>query len=358
VNSSVDAWKALVTTRIRITLDATAQAISPIGASAENLLDIIRAGSEGGKLLRSVLVLASYEAHGGRDQDPALGVAAAIELFQAAALLHDDVLDDSDTRRGRPAGHRVIASLHASQGWEGSPVSFGAAGGILAGDIALTASHRALHGALEGLRAPERVQVARLFFDMTELVTAGQYLDMRIAVQPLAKLETQEDDIRATMRSKTASYSAEFPLALGAALAGAGPGSVEAVRAVGVPLGIAFQLRDDVLGLIGTPETTGKPAGDDIREGKRTIIVLTAWRAASPDQRHTLTTALGNRTATPAQVEAAVQVIRDTGALDAVEAEISELTSGALLALHSLDLHQSGAALLAQTFQAATTRST
>ncbi|PKQ25771.1 MAG: polyprenyl synthetase [Actinobacteria bacterium HGW-Actinobacteria-4] len=357
MNSPHDAWKPLVAARIDSTLDATARAIAPVGEAGDDLLDAIRTGSVGGKLLRAMLLLASHEAHGGSNLEPAIGVAAALELFQTAALIHDDVLDDSDTRRGKPASHRAIAHLHESRGWDGSAQDFGKAGGVLAGDIALMASYRALHEALADVGEAERALTAPLFLDMTDLVTAGQYLDMRIAAQPLAGLERQEDDIRATMRSKTASYSAEFPLALGAALAGANRSAITAIRAVGVPLGIAFQLRDDVLGLVGRPDVTGKPAGDDIREGKRTLVALYAWRAANPAQRDTLAVALGNRRATAAQVAAAVHVMSDTGALDAAEAEIADLAAGALDALHGLNLHQPGASIVAQTFTAATTRS-
>lgn len=291
---ALDLWAHAVDSRVSATLDATALAVHPVGVAADELLSQIRTLSRGGKRLRAMLLLASHAGHGGERDAAAVEIAAALELFQSAALLHDDVLDGSDTRRGQPSAHRALAALHAGSAWVGDSLEFGKAGAILAGDIALMASARALTAALPDAPVEIRRTVTSLFADMSELVTAGQYLDMRIAAQPLSVLEDQEAEIRATMRSKTASYSAEFPLALGAATAGADDEAVAAVRAVGVGLGIAFQLRDDVLGLTGSPGTTGKPAGDDIREGKRTLIMWHAWTHCTEAQRSLLTSTVGN----------------------------------------------------------------
>jgi len=351
-----DQWRGDVDARIHDTLAETAQAIAPIGPAATDLTEVITSAAAGGKRLRAILTLASHAGYGGDSHDQAVKVAAAIELFQTAALLHDDVLDDSDTRRGRPAAHRTLAALHADHGWHGSSKEFGSAGAILAGDIVLMACQRALHHALEGMDNRARTRVAAFFTEMTELVTAGQYLDMRIAASPLDTLSDQETDIRATMRTKTASYSAEFPLALGAAAAGASADAITTIREVGVPLGVAFQLRDDVLGVTGSPAVTGKPAGDDIREGKRTLIAWRAWRAASADQRTVLSSTLGNRNASDAAVARVVELFESTGALAATEREIDSLATGALNALTELKLQEPGASLLVEAFTAATSR--
>lgn len=346
-------WRADVDDRIAATLEETARAIAPIGTAADDLTDVIGASAAGGKRLRAILVLASHSAHGGADHDRAVGVAAALELFQTAALLHDDVLDDSDTRRGRPAAHRVLAALHERHRWHGSATEFGAAGGILAGDIVLMASQRALHAALDGAADGRRTTTAALFTEMTELVTAGQYLDMRIAAAPLGDIASQAAEIRATMRSKTASYSAEFPLALGAALAGAGAGGVAAVREVGVPLGVAFQLRDDVLGLTGAPEVTGKPTGDDLREGKRTLLVHYLWQAADAAARARLESCLGRQGASDEDVARVIADMAAFGALAQTEREIDHLATTALTRLESLELGQPGLSVLTEVFHAA-----
>jgi len=288
--------------------------------------------------MRATLLLASYGAHGGAHVGLAIDLAAFIELFQTAALIHDDVIDDSDTRRGAPATHRAFEATHRAQGGHGDGRQFGASAAILAGDLALMASQRALAVALTDPCLAEPRRLAELAFTMQELVTAGQYLDIRVAAAPLATLESQEVDIEALMRSKTASYTVEFPLALGAAAAGATPAAIDQLRVCGVPLGVAFQLRDDVLGLVGDPSVTGKPAGDDLREGKRTAILLHAWRAASSEQRAILAAVVGDPQARAADIASAIDVIKATGALDAAQQRITDSADAARAVIHGLDL--------------------
>ncbi|WP_062212417.1 polyprenyl synthetase family protein [Demequina oxidasica] len=342
--------------RVTAILAKTSGAIVPAGVAASEITDQISASSTGGKRLRAQLIAASHDAHRGNQLEAAIGVGAAVELFQTAALLHDDVLDDSDTRRGRPAAHRVLADLHRRQDWLGSADDFGAAAGILAGDLTLMAAHRALFDAVQPLSSRESVAATALFADMAELVTVGQYLDMRVAAQPLATLGDQESAIRDVMRAKTASYSAEFPLALGAACAGASAESITAIRAIGVPLGIAFQLRDDVLGLTGSPAVTGKPAGDDIREGKRTMLVWRAWQVTDASGRARLKATLGRRDASDEEVAQTVAIIAATDAVDLVEQEIASLASNAATQLAALELDPRGVELLTRLFNAATDR--
>jgi geranylgeranyl diphosphate synthase type I len=199
------------------------------------------------------------------------------------------------------------------------------------------ASTRALQAAAGHLPAESGERVVRLFTEMSDLVTAGQYLDMRTAAQPLDDLPDQEADIRATMRAKTASYTCEMPLALGAAVAGATDAEIDAVREVGVPLGVAFQLRDDLLGLVGTA-ATGKPSGDDVREGKRTLVLFLAWTHAAPPQRTAMRRALGVRDASAADVKGEIEAITETGVIEAVELEIATTAARARAALADLGL--------------------
>ncbi|WNM28588.1 polyprenyl synthetase family protein [Demequina capsici] len=339
-----DALRARVEMRMSEVLADTADAVAPAGVAGTEVIEVLEASSKGGKRLRALLTMASFGANGGADDDrAAVSVAAALEWFQTAALIHDDVLDGSDTRRGEPAAHRRFATLHAHLG-EDAAGELGRAAGVLAGDIALMTAHRALDSALVVLPDPGRT--ASLFASMEELVTAGQYLDMRIAAAPLESVGEQRADILATMRCKTASYSAEHPLALGAALAGAEASRIDAMRSIGVPLGIAFQLRDDVLGLVGSPAVTGKPAGDDVREGKRTLLVWHAWTHGTQSHRTAIAGALGRRDATPGEIGRAVDAIVDAGGLDAAEWEIAALTGPALAALEGLGLQDPGVTAL------------
>ena len=330
-------WRSEVDRAILAALAESAASLVPIGAAGLDLTQAIARATEGGKRVRSTILIASHHAHAGGHHRVAVTLAAALELFHAAALLHDDVLDDSDTRRGKPSAHRVLGALHRERGWIGDADAYGRAGAILAGDLALMASTRALQAAAGRLPVESGERVLRLFMEMADLVTAGQYLDMRTAAQPLDDLPDQEADIRATMRAKTASYTCEMPLALGAAVAGATDAEIDAVRAVGVPLGVAFQLRDDVLGLVGTA-ATGKPSGDDVREGKRTLVLYLAWTQATAPQRTAIRRALGQRSASASDVKDAIAAITSTGVIEAIELEIATTAARARAALAELGL--------------------
>ncbi|WP_169746848.1 polyprenyl synthetase family protein [Demequina gelatinilytica] len=311
--------RAVIAERTAELLAWAAQAMAPGLEAGHELAEQLMVSSDGGKVFRGRLLLATFEAAGGGDRLPAEQLAGALELFQTAALLHDDVLDGSDTRRGRPSAHRAFEQLHREAKWPGDSAAYGRAGAILAGDVALVAAMRG--ASVAARRAGDTV--ADLFDEMAALVTAGQHLDMRVAAAPWADLGSLERDIRAVMRAKTASYTAEFPLALGAAAAGADPATVVALRAAGLPLGVAFQLRDDVLGLTGSPETTGKPVGDDLREGKRTLLVWHALAHGDRAERDAVHAVLGNPSATAEATATAIAAIGSSGALAAAEREIS-----------------------------------
>jgi geranylgeranyl diphosphate synthase type I len=327
-------------------LDAATQAVEPVAEPSADLLTALRELASGGKRLRARLLLASHDFHGALHPSAAHHVAAAIELFQAAALIHDDVLDQAHTRRGAATIHRHLARVHGESSWQGDAEHFGVSGAILAGDIALMAAQLTLSRGTADLDSASAGTVAELFAHMSILCTAGQYADMRLAAQPVDALASQEAEILAMMRSKTASYTSEFPLALGAACAGGDPEKIAAMRAVGVPLGLAFQLRDDVLGLVGQTELTGKPAGDDIREGKRTLLMVHAWRHADAGAQDVLRRAFARPDADAASVAAAVRAVEETGAIGATEERIRLLADEARAALHeAIPAPSHGAAL-------------
>ncbi|WP_062133430.1 polyprenyl synthetase family protein [Demequina aestuarii] len=329
MNDEIARWKSETDRAIAAALDEQTRAGAVLGPLAEELLTPLRDVSTGGKRVRALLLLAAHESCGGTQSHAATGVAAALELFQTAALVHDDVLDGSDTRRGRPATHRRVEALHDERGWHGDAAAFGEAGAVLAGDLALMCCQRALRDALTTLSAAVARSVSALFSDMADIVTLGQYADMRAAAAPLTALGDQEQEIRDVMRAKTASYTAEFPLALGAAIAGADAAAIAAMREAGLSLGHAFQLRDDLLGLTGSPAQTGKPAGDDVREGKRTLVMWRAWRGTDDEGRAVIASTLGDRTAADHDVERVLDVVRRTDAVAWSEAEIAASAASA-----------------------------
>lgn len=335
------------------------------GAGAAPLADGLGRMLGGGKRLRAAFCYWSWRAHGGApgspETDAVLRVGAALELFQAAALFHDDVMDDSDTRRGLPAAHRRFATWHAEQGWSGDPGRFGESAAILLGDLALVAGEREFVRAVAGLD-PERRDRAHAVFDrMRTVVTVGQYLDLMAQALPWGE-DPAADEARAreVIVAKTARYSVEHPLLLGAVLAGADDAAMTATSAYGLPLGEAFQLRDDLLGVFGDPAATGKPAGDDLREGKRTVLVARAMdraRAAGDTAlAAALRTGLGDRTMDDAACDALAARIAASGAVEEVEALIAELGDRAFAALDAADLHEDGRAVLLRLARAAVDR--
>jgi len=304
----------------------------------------------GGKRLRPAFAYWGYRGAGGLDSDHVVAAVSALELVQASALIHDDLLDRSDTRRGEPAVHRRFAALHTASGWRGGAAGFGDSAAVLLGDLALVWSDELLHSAGVDLAGLAR---ARPVFDrMRTEVTMGQYLD----VLTQATGDTSMERAGQVARYKSAKYTVERPLLLGAALAGAPDALTTAYADFGLPLGEAFQLRDDVLGVFGDPAHTGKPAGDDLREGKRTYLVAAAFAAAPPAARAELDARLGDPALDLAGVRRLRAIIRDCGALARTEERITALTAAALSALAAADIETEPRTVLTELAEAATNR--
>ncbi|MCA1823474.1 MAG: polyprenyl synthetase family protein [Frankia sp.] len=325
-------------------LEAVAEELGALSdAIAEFLLD-------GGKRLRPAFCYWGWRAAGGADSDAIVRAAAALEILHACALIHDDVMDGSETRRGRPAVHRRFAALHRGEAWRGSPESFGAAAAILLGNMCLIWSDQMLHSAALDDDALRR---ARSTYDeMRVELMAGQYLDILESALGGASVERA---LRVA-RYKSGRYTIERPLRLGAELAGASTSALSTLARYGLPLGDAFQLRDDVLGVFGDPAETGKPAGDDLREGKRTVLVAMAVQRATPAQAAVVRRHLGDPHLDTDGVVRLREVITDTGALAAVEDLVAELTAQALGALDAADLPTEPESMLRRLAVAATAR--
>ena len=215
----------------------------------------------GGKRLRPAFAYWGFRGAGGDDSDQVVAAAAALEFVQASALIHDDVMDASDTRRGEPSVHRRFELMHSSSKWYGDPKAFGASAAILLGDLCLAWSDELLRRS--GIRVDALLRARPVFDMMRTEVISGQYLDVHAQVTADSSLQRAST----VARYKAAKYTVERPLLLGAAIADASTDIKQAYSGYGLPLGEAFQLRDDILGVFGDPELTGKPAGDDLREG-------------------------------------------------------------------------------------------
>ncbi|MDQ1296015.1 MAG: geranylgeranyl diphosphate synthase, type [Actinomycetota bacterium] len=295
------------------------------------MIEAVRDLMRGGKRLRPAFCYWGWRAAGGQECPEAVRAATSMEFFQAAALIHDDVMDDSDTRRGLPAVHRRFAERHRLLEWSGQSDRFGLAGAVLTGDLCLAWSEELF--STSGL-SPQALERGRKVFDRmrTELM-AGQYLDM---LEQAGAENLAGDPVRRAQRVlkyKSAKYTIEHPLLIGARLAGADDATAAALSAFGLPLGEAFQLRDDLLGVFGNPACTGKPAGDDLREGKRTVLIALTLRLARPDRAAVLRSRLGEADLDPRGVAELQEIITESGAVDRVESMITELTDRSCLAL-------------------------
>ncbi|MGH3787029.1 MAG: polyprenyl synthetase family protein [Pseudonocardiaceae bacterium] len=311
-----------------------------------------------GKRLRPTFAWWGWRGAGGSLIDPqaqaVLRAVSALELIHACALVHDDLIDDSVTRRGAPTVHVDFAVRHRTAGWLGIPERFGAATAILLGDIALAWADDMLRGA--ELWPDQLARAQTVWQAMRTEVLAGQYLDI---LTQASGDETPEAALRID-RYKTAAYTVERPLHLGAAIAGADPALVQAYRRFGADIGIAFQLRDDLLGMFGDPRITGKPAGDDLREGKRTLLLACGLRAAD-EKRQTGTAdllrgAIGNPHADDHTVTQVRELLIELGAVAEVERRITTLTNSALGSLCTADLAEPAGTRLAELAAQATCR--
>ena len=332
-------------------VDEQAVRLADLGEDAERLVDAARDAVSGGKRLRAAFCYWGFRSvlDEGFDERRLVRAASALELLHASALVHDDYMDASDVRRGRPATHRAFEAQHAAHGWGGDPRQYGGAAAILLGDLLLSWADEMLRTCGFPL---DRVVDALGWFDTTRSeVIAGQFLDVSVQARRAGDVATA----MTVLRYKSAKYSVERPLHIGAALAGGSAEVLAALSAVGLPLGEAFQLRDDLLGVFGDPAVTGKPAGDDLVEGKRTVLVALALEHAPADQARLLDEGLGTAL-TEEQVAALRTVIEDSGAHTRVEAMIDELTGRCLEALDRAPVTESARAVLRELALAATQR--
>ncbi|MEZ0164055.1 polyprenyl synthetase family protein [Kineococcus sp. LSe6-4] len=348
--------RTAVSTVLEEFLHDQAAVLREVGAECDPVLDAISSLLRGGKRLRPAFCFWGY--HGVPGAPPQEGVvtaAAALELFQAAALIHDDVMDDSDTRRGQPAVHRRFEALHREQDWEGSRSRFGLAGAVLAGDLCLGWSDELF--SRSGLPAEAVLRGRRVFNTMRTQLMGGQYLDMlEQASSSQRGSDGAVDRARRVLTFKSAKYSIEHPLLLGGSLAGASTDLLADYSRFGLALGEAFQLRDDVLGVFGDPSETGKPAGDDLREGKRTVLVGLAVQHATPAQAETVRRLLGDPDLTTEGVDTLRDVLTDTGALAGVEELIGRQVEVACRTLDGADLTEDARGALHALVVAATSR--
>ncbi len=284
-------------------------------------LDLLREYTlRGGKRFRALLVLAGYHLATRRDPAPVLSAAAALEHFQSWMLIHDDLIDHSEARRGGPTLHRSLARQHAAEGGLGASGEYGVGLGITLGDLEEPLTVAALRAPI----VPERRRADALaeYVRMTRETAFGQVLDIRNGSRPVP--EVREQDVLLVHELKSAFYTVACPLRIGASLGGAPASLMRRLEEIGVDLGIAFQLRDDVLGAGLGPGDPGKSA-NDLLEGKRTLLVVRAWAEADVEGRALIDRVLGQPGAPRAEVDALRELLRTSGSLAYSERKIAGL---------------------------------
>ena len=316
-----------------------------ISADLVPLVDYCADLLTGGKRFRALFAFWSFLGYRNHpvnetEFEALVGIGAALEMFHAAALVHDDLIDQSDTRRGKTAIHKRFEAIHENGVWDGSSQRFGAAGAILVGDLMLGWSSEIFGQAL--LLSPNTSVEAACrneFSRMRVEVMAGQYLDV-VEENAGSSRPVQESVARANqvMLYKTAKYSIEAPLLIGTAFAGGSETQLAEMSAFGIPLGLAFQLRDDILGVFGDPAVTGKPAGDDLREGKRTVLVAHTRSSLSPLVSKEFDKLLTSGKLSEHQIGFLQQTIKGSGALAKTEQVMNQLADNALSALSHLEI--------------------
>ncbi len=287
----------------------------------------------GGKRLRPAFCYWAWRgAGGGASEEHVVMAGAALELFHAFALIHDDIIDESTRRRGRPSLHEEFARLHAGRRWVGDARAFGRNGALLAGDLAALWAEQMLAGC--GAPQADLLQAQRIFAQMRVEAVAGEYLD--VVAQASGAFE--EGAAMRVIRLKTARYSVVRPLQIGAVLAGASPSLVQAYAAFGEPLGAAFQLRDDVLGVFGDPQRTGKSVLDDLRQAKPTVLLALTYANCDLPERADLADLVGRADLDETGAARVRQIMVGCGALAATEERIRSGHEQALHALAAMDI--------------------
>lgn len=303
-------------------------------AGLDGVGDVLVEFVSGGKCLRSTFMYLGWLC-GAEPSDTALCAAASLELLHAFALLQDDVMDDSDSRRGRPAAHIQLARLHREHGLSGSSRRFGESAAVLIGDLCLIWAEQMLR---ESGVEERRLQQAWPRYDAMRIELAlGQFADLTANIGDLPPLEA----VLEVARRKSGNYTVRRPLEIGAAMAGCRDRTLSQLGRYGAAIGEAFQLRDDVLGIFGSPAVTGKPSGGDLLERKATSVIVTAYQMADATTRRELTDLMNGDDFSDAALYRCRTLIVSTGAVQWIEDMIRDRVAFARKALNGTAIDES-----------------
>lgn len=287
----------------------------------------------GGKRVRSTLVIHGYKAFGGLDDDEILKAALAVELMQSFLLVHDDIIDNDSLRRGKPTLHKIYESRFDNI--TDSSTKLGESIAIVAGDIMSVLGNEILQKT--NFPIERKLEAIRIFNKACITTCIGQIMDTLSSHEP----DFSKDDIKYVQQMKTATYTLEAPLHLGATLAGASSEDLKKLSDFAIPLGEAFQIQDDILGMFGTEEKIGKPVGSDLQEGKKTLLIMIALEKSNDEEKEFLELVLGKEDVTELDILKAKTIIEETGSLKYSQDKALELIEKSKQALGKLDIDES-----------------
>ncbi len=291
----------------------------------------------GGKRLRPAFVVEGYLAVGGKNLDAIYDASIAIEGSEAYLLIHDDIIDDDSLRRGKPTVHVMYMNFLKTIGVPEEKLKhMGQALALVTGDIQAILDYDWLMRA--DLPDGRKVKALLKFNDVLRLTNYGQLLDIMLELRPVE--EVKESDVLLVHSLKTSAYTIWGPLQIGAILGGGDQKVLDGFYNYGKPLGIAFQLQDDILGLYGDVKKTGKPAHSDLKEGKRTLLIIKALENADENQKKDLLRVLGKKDLTDEEAEIAREIVKETGSLDYNKELARELAEKGLSAIEDLDIEE------------------
>jgi len=331
INDTLAHYQTEVNKRLEVFFDQKIKEAAEISEyTREVALNAHEYTLRGGKRLRPIFCIYGYKCFSAENIEAIIAASISLELMQSYLLIHDDVMDEDELRRGKPTFHIVCRALGErlfGTTSNNKALKFGENIAIAAGDLLEAYGEEVL------VKSPFKSEYVKKavakYAEIVKQVGYGQILDITAGL----KGSVTEDEIMMIHKLKTASYTIEGPLHIGALLAGANDADLQMLSNYGVPLGLAFQIQDDILGLFGSEEKTGKPVGSDIREGKKTLLIFHALKRCTDKEKEVLLKALGNPRITLKEIERIRDIVRETGSLDYSKTLVDELTARAIQAI-------------------------
>ena len=327
-------YKKKIELRLETFLDEKIAEAEKISDSSKEIMQYIKEFNlGGGKRIRSILIIMAYKSLGGKNENAIIDIAVSAELMQSFLLIHDDIIDDDDLRRGGLTMHKIYAEKYKNYN---NPKKFGESMAIIAGDLLASLGNEII--SKSDFDEGKKLKLLQKFNKVVKLTGYGEIIDILSGL----KTNVTDEDISKMHKLKTAIYTIEGPLHMGAIAAGASDEQLKTLSEYAIPLGMAFQLKDDILGLFGSEEKLGKPADSDIKEGKKTILILNVLKKADKEQKGFIGSSLGNKNITEKELIKVREIIKKTGSLSYSENLAEKLVKKAKHAIKNSDFEKQG----------------